>query len=288
MSQPTLSAQIQKLESELDLIIFDRTRKPVLTTDRGRLIVDQAKVVLREHRKLLALRGSAAGVAGEFVLGVIPTLSPYLVPLFVDAFSQRYPQVRLTISESKTEDIIRDLLDDRIDGGLLVTPLFEDEIIERSLFFEPFYAFIADGHPMLEQEILLSDELDVASAWLLDEGHCFRAQMLKLCSAESCDRVLGNVSFQSGSLETLVNLIRKGSGYTLLPALAATLLSASEQQSNLRRFSEPVPTREVSLVHSRELLKHEIIEALERTIIDTLPAEVRSLKRGDVTVVDVV
>ena len=287
VSQPSLSAQIQKLEAELDVVIFDRTRKPILTTDRGRLIVDQAKAVLREHRKLLALRGTGADVEGEFVLGVIPTLSPYLVPLFATAFSENYPKVRLTISEYKTDDIVRHLKDDRIDGGLLVTPLNDDEIIERSLFFEPFYAFIADGHPMLDEDELVSDELDAKSAWLLDEGHCFRSQMLKLCSLESRNRVLENVNFESGSLETLVNLIRRGSGYTLLPELAAARLSEGERQSNLRPFSAPIPTREVSLVHSRGLMKHEIIEALERQIIDVLPANVRSLKRGDVTVVEI-
>lgn len=287
VSQPSLSAQIQKIEEELNFIIFDRSKKPVLTTDQGAKLLEQAKVILREYRKIFSITSGAGELTGDFHLGVIPTLSAYIVPLFVEAFSKKYPLVKLKISEYKTEDIVQHLYNDELDGGLLVTPLKNDKIIERSLFFEPFYVFVSNEHPLSQRKYIKDDDLDGSSVWLLNEGHCLREQVIKICSLKNQNSVLKNIIFESGNLETLKNLIRQGHGYTLLPYLATSNLSDEEKNKNLIRFSKPIPTREVSLVHSRSFLKEKIIDALVEDILATLPLELRSIKKGTFDVIDI-
>lgn len=286
VSQPSLSTQIQKVEEELDIIIFDRSKKPIMVTEEGRSIVDQARATLREHRKIYTLaQGSSLEPRGDFHLAIIPTLSSYLIPYFLGPFSKNFPEVNLKISELQTKTIIKELREDRIDAALLVTPLKDDHIIERHLFYEPFYAYISEGHRLLQKKKLSHDDLLDQDLWLLEEGHCFRDQMLKICSLKG-NRVLSNVEFASGSLETLRKLVKKSSGYTLLPELAIEDLGKREREKHIRSFQAPVPTREVSLVHSRSFLKERIIAALESEIMNDLPEHIRSLKRGDVSVID--
>ena len=287
VSQPSLSAQIQKLEDQLEIIIFDRSKKPILLTEVGMEILNQAKVILAEHRKLKTLaNASAKEPKGEFQLAVIPTLAPYLIPLFLAQFSEKYPKIKLKVHEAKTEDIIHQLNDDSLDAGLLVTPLRDDRLIERHLFFEPFYGYIARDHGLQKKKELSEADLTIGGLWLLEEGHCFRDQVLNICSRTKEDRVLSNVDFESGDLETLKNLIKQSSGYTLLPELAVNSLSKEEFKTYIRKFKKPIPTREVSLVHSRGFLKEAIIEALEAIILASIPRNLRSLKRQAIEIID--
>lgn len=287
VSQPSLSTQIQKLEEELNIIVFDRTRKPIFVTEVGALIIKQAQVILKEHRRLLDIASDSGDeLRGDFELAVIPTLSPYLLPHFLSDFSKKYPHVNIRVNEYKTEDIIKKLESDELDAAILVTPLGHDQIIERHLFFEPFYGYMALEHPLAKKKTLGEGELLGDDLWLLEEGHCFRDQVLKVCSLDRKSRVLGNVEFSSGSLETLKNLVRSSQGYTLLPELAVLGLAEEEKSKYVKRFQKPVPTREVSLIHSRVFLKEGIIEALEETILENLPKKIRSLKRNDIQVVD--
>ncbi len=287
VSQPSLSAQIQKAEDELNTVIFDRSKNPISTTMIGEAIVKQAKIALREHRRIFELATDEKVVSGRFKLGVIPTLIPYIIPLFIKEFSQKYPKVNLDITELKTEEIIAALYDDELDAGLLVTPLYDHKIIERSLFFEPFYAFVADNHPLSAKKSIRDSELSPNSIWLLDEGHCFRDQVIRVCSMRKEKKMMKNINFKSGSLETLMNLVRKGHGYTLLPHLATLGLSSKEKQQRLKTFIKPAPTREVSLVHSRSFLKAPIIEAIEEVVLESIPSDLKSLKKGNIEVIDI-
>lgn len=287
VSQPSLSAQVQKAEEELDIVIFDRSKKPIITTQKGLQVVAQARQLLKEYRRILDIKNDTGRLSGEFHLGVIPSLAPYVIPLFVKSFSEQYSDVKLKITEAKTENIVEALYDDVFDGGLLVTPLNDDKIIERSLFFEQFLVYTSKNHELSRKRIITDTDLDAQTVWLLEEGHCFRDQVIRVCSVGRRKNVLENITFASGSLETLINLIRQGDGYTLLPELATQHLPEIEKKENLRKFKKPVPTREVSLVHSRSFLKQEIIDALQETIIDNLPKNIRSLKRDGVSVVDI-
>jgi len=287
VSQPSLSAQIQKLEDELGIIIFDRSKKPIIPTEIGKDVIRQAELILKEHKKLGDIV-STQGMEprGNFHLAVIPTLAPYLIPLFVGEFSRLYPRVNLKINEYKTHEIIDLLLKDQIDAGLLVTPLGHDQLIERHLFYEPFYVFVSENHVLSKKKQITELDLDKKDLWLLEEGHCFREQMLKVCSLNRKGSVLNNVEFASGNLETLKNLVKKSSGYTLLPDLATTELTPDDYKKFIRKFKNPIPTREISLVHSRSFLKEKIISALEEVIISELPRRIKSLKRQQLEVID--
>ena len=287
VSQPSLSTQIQKMEDDLGLVIFDRSKKPILPTEEGVKVIDQAKVTLKEHRKLAIIAQMSSGeVEGFFHLGVIPTLSPYIVPLFLKSFTEKYPRVSLKISELQTHEILKKLNDDELDGGLLVTPLGED-LIERHLFYEPFYAFVSNNHPISKLEHVKSNELSQHEIWLLEEGHCFRDQMINICSSRRNQKVMDTVEFSCGSFETLVNLVKTNCGYTLLPELAAKNLSREDFKKHIKKFAEPIPTREVSIVHSRHFLKERIIQAIEDSILINLPPEIKSLKKEKLEVVSI-
>lgn len=287
VTQPTLSMQLQKAEEELGVVIFDRSKNPILPTDEGSQIIIQARSVIREYKKIFSIIDANKNeVRGEFRLGVIPTLAPYVIPLFAGAFVQKYPDVNLTIEEFKTEEIIELLSRDEIDAGLLVTPITGENFIERVLFHEPFSVFASTGHSLLKKNKIKDKDLDTSDVWLLNEGHCFRQQVLNLCKISRDQGLHNNLKFESGNLETLKNMVINSSGYTLLPQLAVLNLS-KEELEHVRDFQNPIPTREVSLVHNRIFLKEKIISALEESIIDHLPESLTSLKKKNIEVVSI-
>ena len=286
VTQPTLSMQLQKLEDELGVILFDRSKSPILPTSEGDKVVKQAQVVIKEFKRInTILEDSLGEISGKFRLAVIPTLAPYVIPLFAKKFADLYPKVELIIEEFKTEEIIELLDREEIDAGILVTPLNENSLIERVLFYEPFHLFVSRDHDLFKKKKVKESELSDESLWLLNEGHCFRAQVLKVCTMNFDGGNYKNLRFESGNLETLKNLVVQSSGYTLLPHLA-TLDLSSDRKKMLREFSRPVPTREVSIVYGRTFLKEKIIDALEEIIVSVLPKEINSLKGGDLSIVE--
>jgi LysR family hydrogen peroxide-inducible transcriptional activator len=287
VTQPTLSMQLQKLEDELGVVIFDRSKSPVLPTSEGERIINQARVIIREEKRLLDLaQQSKDDLAGEFRLAVIPTLSTYILPLFLQEFVDRYPNLNLIIEEAKTEEIIGMLAEDAMDAGLLVTPLNDDSLIERVLFYEPFYLFVAPEHPLARRRKIREDDLDLKEIWLLNKGNCFRDQVLNICSESKEEDVGGNIRFESGNLETLKNMVLTSSGYTVLPHLAVSQLSP-QRRKLIREFHPPVPTREVSLVYARSVLKERVIDALEETILEKLPRALESIDPRNVEVIEI-
>ncbi len=278
VSQPSLSMQLMKAEEELGVVIFDRSKQPILTTDRGEAIIQQAKVVLREAERLQHISRQENGeLRGDFRLGVIPTLAPYVIPLFLDSWANHFTKVKLKIDELKTADIVKDLEEDRLDAGLLVTPLEESTIHERLLFHEPFYLYVSKDHPLYKRSEIKDKDLNGSDLWLLEEGHCFRNQILKLCSLRSKHRVYRNIEFESGNLETLKQLVNHNQGYTLLPHFCISLIRDSEEKKMVKPFVSPMPSRAVSLVHRRTSLKVDIISALEAEIKAALPKFISEL-----------
>jgi LysR family hydrogen peroxide-inducible transcriptional activator len=288
VTQPTLSMQVQKLEDELGIILFDRSKSPILPTSEGELIIEQAKIVVREQKRIFDLVQRAKDeLAGDFRLAVIPTLSTYILPLFLKSFVTKYPNVNLIIDEYKTEEIVAQLAADEIDAGLLVTPLHDASLIERVLYYEPFYLFVAPEHPLGKKKKIRQDDLKLEDIWLLNKGNCFRDQMLNICpEGKDEQEVVGNIRFESGNLETLKNMVLTSSGYTILPHLAVGQLSA-ERRKLVREFRSPVPTREVSIVYGRRVLRERVIDALQEEVLKALPGELRALDRRNVEVVEI-
>lgn len=277
VTQPTLSMQLQKLEEELQITIFDRSKSPIQVTSEGELVVEQAKRILHEHKKLYSMvEESKEEIQGNFRLSVIPTLSPFIIPLFAKNFHEAYPKVNLQITENKTEDIIRMLKDDEIDAALLVTPLHEKSVEERKLYYEPFYLFVSQNHSFYQKEIVKEDELDINEIWLLNKGNCFRDQVLRICARAKDKNLTNPINFESGNFETLKNMVLSGTGYTVLPHMAVQQLP-EDQKKLARAFAPPAPTREVSLVHMKDCVKKKILDVLEEEILASVPDDLRHL-----------
>ncbi len=281
VSQPTLSQQIQKIEDELGIIIFDRIQKPVLPTEEGLRFLEQARAVVREHGKLIRVaQSSVDGLSGEFRLGLIPTVSSYLLPLFIEDFSKRCPNVELFVEESKTETILQDIRNDRLDGAIMATPTHTG-FKEHALFYEPFLAYFAEGHPLLKKSKIRSEHLDASEMWMLKDGNCFKDQVALFCSMGGQDTVFKNIHFQSGSLDTLRNLVQKSRGYTMIPMLMAELMNDEERGAHVRGFEKPTPSREISFVYRRDHWKLDIIDAIKTSVLSSLPDSVGIQKNRD-------
>ena len=265
VTQPTLSMQIQKVEEELGIQIFDRTKKPIQLTEIGHKIVNQAKNIVNEADRIQDIVHQQKGfIGGEFRLGIIPTVMPTLLPMFLNNFIKKYPKVKLIIEELHTEDIIIKLNNGHLDAAIAATPLNEEKIKEIVLYFEPFVAYIPENHGVFSKKEIEISDLNLDEILLLQDGHCFRDSILNLCKS---DKNLENNHFkiESGSFETLIKLADEGLGTTLLPYLH-TLDLKEKDQAKLRHFIEPKPAREVSLIYPKSELKIHIIDALRSTI----------------------
>ncbi len=269
VTQPTLSMQIQKLEDELDILIFDRAKKPIELTDIGKKIVTQARNIVNESYRIQDIVDQQKGfIGGEFKLGIIPTVMPTLLPMFLKNFIRRHPKVKLKIEELTTEDIITRIKDGRLDAAIAATPLENDAIKERVLYFEPFVNYIPKNHRLHTNTKINANDLDISDMLLLEDGHCFRDGVLNLCKAlkQNPDEAF---QIESGSIETLVRLSNENLGMTLLPYLHTLELKENEKE-NLHYFNEPVPAREVSLIYHKSELKLQIIEALQSVILGVI------------------
>ena len=287
VSQPSLSIQIQKVESKLDIILFDRSKKPISTTSKGLEVIRQAQTILKEHRKFQNIHSDSGVLRGTFHLGVIPSLAPYVLPLFIESFAKDYPKVQFNIAEMKTQNIVAALHDESLDAGLLVTPLYDNKITEIILFYERFFVFASKKHELLKKKILSEKALKPHPVWILEEGHCFREQVIKVCSLNQKNKILANIEFESGSLETITHLVRRGRGYTLLPELATLSLQTSEKNQNLRAFRRPIPSRQVSLACNRNFSKQDILEKIEEKILKNLPSDIISQKKSNLEIIDI-
>ena len=265
VTQPTLSMQIQKLEDELGVKIFNRSKKPIELTEVGEKIVEQAKVIVDESNRILDIVHQQKGyIGGQFKLGIIPTIMPTLLPMFLQNFTKKYPKVKLIIEELTTEEIIRKLTDGHIDAAIAATPLENEAIKEKPLYYEPFVGLIPQNHRLFNNKQINEEELEVEDILLLEDGHCFKDSILNLCRNHKIDNKKG-FSLESGSFDTLIKLSKEGLGMTLLPYLH-TLDLNDVDKAYLREFKNPPPAREVSLIYHKSQLKMQLIEALKKTI----------------------
>ncbi len=273
VTQPTLSMQVNKLEQELGVRIFDRKKQPIEPTRIGEAIIKQARLVISESERILELVKAAKGeVGGEFRLGIIPTVSTNLLPRFLRGVLEQYPEISFRIKELQTSEIINMLNNDRLDAGIMATPLGETGFVEDPLYYEPFMAYIPENHRLEKEEFVLLSELKVSDLLLLKEGHCFRENVLNICEA-AFPGGEGNskeLEFESGNFETLVRLADKGFGMTLLPYLTALDLD-EESKNRIKPIEHPQPTREISIVYREGQPKTKVIKILAKEIKSRLP-----------------
>lgn len=280
VTQPTLSAQISKLERELEVVIFDRSKMPVIPTEIGVQLIAQAKRVVAESKGIFELIAQLKGnISGVIKLGIIPTLAPYLLHLFIRQFLEKYPHVQLQVEELITEEIVRRLRNDELDLGIVVTPLEEQGILEKPMFYEKFYAYLSKDHSLLEKDCIHVKDLVADDLWVLQQGHCFRDQVLNICDQTKFHRM--NFHYESGSLEGLKNMVDRYKGVTLLPELATFGLS-EEEKSRIRSFQGEQPTREVSIILNRSFLKKRLVELLYGEITAAIPEAMTSKAHGKV------
>jgi len=277
VTQPTLSMQIQKLEEELDIKIFDRNKKPIQLTEVGRKIVVQAKNIVNESDRIKDIVDQQKGfVGGEFKLGIIPTITPTLLPMFLKNFTHKYPKVNLIIEEYNTEEILYKIKNGQLDAAIAATPLLESDIKEIVLYYEPFVGYLPEKYRQDKNEIEAED-IDINEVLLLKDGHCFRNGILNICKNSKANATK-NFELTGGSFETLIKLSNEGLGVTFLPYLHTLDLNEKDKK-NCIAFKNPKPSREVSLIYSKSELKLHLIDALK--------AEISGVIRGAILFQDI-
>jgi LysR family hydrogen peroxide-inducible transcriptional activator len=270
---------IQKLEEELGAKIFDRSKQPILPTDLGTEIISQARLILHEAENLKQMvKDRMETVNGELRIGIIPTLAPYLLPLFLKDFSEKFSDLKLIINELTTENIISHLKKGILDVGIMATPIRSVSLIEEPIFYEEFVVYAPHEKSILKKQYLLTEDIDANRLMLLQEGHCMRAQVINLCALQKTQSSLSNISYEAGSLETLKRLVETHSGITILPHLAVLELDEDQIQF-VRFFKPPAPVREISLVTHRGLAKRKLISVLKESINDGLPKAITKVKK---------
>jgi len=282
VTQPTLSMQIQVLENEFGVKIFDRTKKPVIVTDIGRDIIDQARVILQETERLTEIISEGKNtLEGEITLGIIPTLAPYLLPLFLHKFIKKYPKIKVIVSELTTATIIDRLKKNLIDAAVLATPLNDGSLKELPLFYEEFSVYTSKSEPAYNKQYLIAEDINLDHLWLLEEGHCLRSQILNLCELRRQSVGAKHIEYQAGSIETLIKMVELNDGITVLPELALKDLS-KRQLERIRHFKAPAPVREISMVTHRSFVKTRLLNALAEEIVQSIPEDMRAAKKKKV------
>ncbi len=282
VTQPTLSMQVKKLEEHFDLKIFDRTKQPVVPTLAGQKIIDQARKVLQESARIeQIIQEEKNDLTGDLRIGVIPTISPYLLPLFTGKLKKESPNLHLVVNEIVTEEIIRQLKMDLIDVGILVTPINENGINELPLYYEEMLIYSNKNHRFANNTSIKIKDIAASDIWLLNDGHCFRHQVVNLCNLHELKESDLPFEFEGGSLDTLIKIIDKEGGFTLIPELAAIEMG-EDKKHQIQKFSKIVPLREVSLVYTRKYEKAKLLQLMADTIIATIPKSLLDKERGTI------
>jgi len=282
VTQPTLSMQLKKMELEVGVSIFDRSQQPIIPTEIGEKIIEQARIIVAEAKKIEEIVLDFSNTtAGELSIGIIPSLAPYLLPLFIGGFTKKYPDIKVRLVELLTEEIVDQLKKGLIDVGILVTPLREKNIIEQPIFYEEMLLYVNKEHPFASQENVKTSELASPDLWLLSNGHCFRSQVINLCGYKANLKEDYHFEYESGSLETIKKLVEIEGGFTLLPELAIADMN-HQSKAMIKHFNLSKPLREVSFVYTRNYAKKRLLSLLEEEIINAIPEEMRHKGRGQI------
>ena len=283
VTQPTLSMQISKVENELGIILFDRSKKPVILTEIGEKMTAQAKIILQEAKKLGDIvADDRAEISGKLSIGIIPTVAPYLLPIIVPKILNDYPNLHLMVEEITTDEILAKLQEDEIDLGILATPLNNKSVNEYPMYVERMLLYMSETHPLYLQEEVDINNVNPNEVWLLQKGHCFRNQVVNLCSR------LKNMSdehfvFESGSIETLIRMVDKYKGMTFIPEMAYLLLN-EEQKRRIKPIRKENPGRQISIVTRRSYHKQKLIELLGEIVKENIPDEIKNTSANVISI----
>ena len=280
VTQPTLSMQIKKLEDELGVIIFDRSRQPVVPTDLGAKLIEQARMTLSATQRIKEIiQEEQQEVEGTLKIGIIPTLAPYLLPVFIGPYIRKYPAVKVEVEELVSEEIIRRLKRDMLDVGLFVTPYHDEKIVERPVFYEEMLVYAHPDSELLKKKEVGHEDIVTSDIWMLGNGHCFRNQVVNLCELSASQHKNLPFEFESNSLETLMRIVDVEGGFTLIPELALQYMSP-EKKKQVRSIANTKPLREVSVIYSRHFTKQRLITLLCDEIKSVVPAHMLKRDRG--------
>ncbi len=265
VTQATLSAMIKKLEQELNIKLFDRTRQPVKTTEDGQQVIELAKKMLFYRNQILDLNAKSPEQLGSSItLGIIPTVANSLLPMILPKLLKSHPNLQLKIVEITTDEIRQQLLSGKIDMGIMATPVEDDQIEENILYYEAMMVYgVTESH----KKYVHKEDIRGKRIWLLEEGNCFRDQSMTICNVREKEGRPGNLTFEGSSFDTLLNLTDQFGGYTLVPELYFNLMP-EKRKKKTRHFELPYPVREISLVYHRPYVKRRSIEILTKEIKD--------------------
>lgn len=270
VTQPTLSSMIQKLEQELDIVIFDRGTHPIKPTQIGEKVIAQIKVALYHTQGIHEVVScERQKLLGSVQMAIIPTVAPYIIPKFIHFATEKLPNLNIHITEHPTKMIIEQLLSTKIDIAIMTTPIEHPELLEIPLFYERFFAYISDKEREMQTlKTLSSATLSHANIWLLREGHCLRKQVLNICSKPS----MKEINYDAGSIDTLIQIVDQNGGYTIIPELHIPSLTPT-QQNNVRELVDPTVTREISFVVRKDFIKEQMLNKLAEVVRLIIPSE---------------
>ena len=269
VTQPTLSAMILKLEKELGVKLFERSSQQVLPTPIGKLVVEQAWKVLSRANKIKDIVAEQQhSLSGSFRVGILPTIAPYLLPRFFTKLEQQNPDIDFHIYEMKTAEIKKALSRGELDAAIAVRLDELDVYDQTSMYYEQFIAYVAKNDALFSHKNIKTSDLSNEFLWLLDEGHCFRDQLVKFCNLKSATESKSKYSL--GSIETFMRMVESGQGVTFIPELALSQLS--EQQKELvRPFALPIPVRDVVLLTTKNFVRHSIADLIIKAVKENVP-----------------
>lgn len=278
VTQPTLSMMIQKLEDELGVKLFDRSTQPVSPTAAGRKVIDQARETLRQVARIKDIvEEEQQSLKGTFRLAVLPTIAPYLLPRFFQQLSEKHSDLDIRIMEMKTAPTISALLGGEIDAAIIASHPTESRLRGETLYYEQFFGYVAKTDPLFGKELIRTADISDERLWLLDEGHCFRDQLIRFCRMEKVK--LRQAAYRLGSLETFMRMVESGNGITFIPELA-TLQLGEEQKELVRPFAIPRPAREIVWVTRKDFVRHTIADKLTESIRQAVPKDMLTLRPG--------
>lgn len=269
ITQPTLSAMIQKFEDELDVKVFDRTTHPIRTTDVGVQIIEESKRVIDAVNELKNRANLLNNVlAGKLNLGIIPTISSFILPSEIFSFLQNHPKIELNVKEMTTDSIIKALKSGELDAGIIATPYdAASEFYQQFLFNEELMIYSSED--LRKDSFVVPEDIDSNKVWLLEEGNCLRTQFENICMLKENSLKPKNLEFLASNINTLIQMVDKVGGITILPELAIPQLS-EEQKSKISRFRKPFPFREISLIYYKPTYKQKILDEITQSLQNSL------------------